>query len=69
MAQTVGSGNPSITVDDARDIAAMNGVIIIRKIDFYDGEWHVEGRDRADRHVEMKIDPRSGEVSQLERYD
>lgn len=69
LAQTVGVGTPFITVDDARDIALANGVIAIRKIEFDDGQWEVEGRDRADRRVEMKIDPRTGEVAQLERFD
>ena len=69
VAQTVGAGSPIISVDEARDIAAFNGVVVIRKIEFDDGQWIVEGRDRADRRVEMKIDPRTGEVAQLERFD
>ena len=70
IAQTVGAGSPVIiSVDEARGIAAFNGVILIRKIEFDDGLWKVEGRDRADRRVEMSIDPRTGEVAQLERFD
>ncbi len=72
MAQTVGLGPPAISgplsVDQARDIAVMNGVIAIRKIELYDGTWHVEGRDDAGRRVEMQIDPGSGEVAHLERF-
>jgi hypothetical protein len=70
IAQTIGAGPPvMVTVDDARDIAAFNGVVLIRKIEFDDGLWKIEGRDRADRRVEMRIDPRSGEVAELERFD
>ncbi len=69
VAQTVGAGSPMISVDEARDIAAFNGVVLIRKIEFDDGVWKVEGRDRADRRVEMRIDPRTGEIAELERFD
>ncbi len=69
MAQTVGAGSPVISVDDARDIAAFNGVVLIRKIEFDDGGWKVEGRDRANRRVEMRIDPRTGEIAELEKFD
>ncbi len=68
-AQTVGIAPDRITVDEARDIAAMNGVVAVRKLELYDGDWHVEGRDDAGRHVEMTINPRSGEVAHLERFD
>ena len=44
MAQTVGAGSPVIiSVDEARDIAAFNGVVLIRKIEFDDGH----GKSRA----------------------
>ncbi len=73
MAQTVGLGPPTISgplsVDEARDVAVMNGVVAIRKIELYDGTWHVNGRDQAGRRVEMQIDPRSGEIAHLERFD
>jgi hypothetical protein len=68
-AQTDGAGPPMVTVDEARDIAAFNGVIIIRRIEFDEGVWKIEGRDRSDRRVEMRIDPESGEIAQLERFD
>jgi len=69
VAQTTGAGSPMIGAVEARDIAAFNGVVLVRKIEFDDGVWKVEGRDRADRRVEMRIDPRTGEVAQLERFD
>jgi hypothetical protein len=68
-AQTVGVAPPMVTIDEARDIAAFNGLVIIRRIEFDEGVWKIEGRDRSDRRVEMKIDPANGEVAQLERFD
>ena len=57
-----------VTADVAQDIAVGNGVIAIRKIEFDDGAWKVEGRDREGRRVEMKIHPGTGEIIRLERY-
>ena len=68
-AQTVGVAPPLITVDEARDIALVNGVVSIRKIEFDEGLWKIYGRDEAGRRVEMKVDPRSGQIAQLERFD
>jgi hypothetical protein len=68
-AQTVGVGTPLISVGEAQDIAAMNGVVAVRKIEFYDGTWHVVGRDVSGRRVEMEIDPRTGAIAHLERFD
>jgi hypothetical protein len=47
----------------------MNGVIDIRKIEFYDDAWHVEGRDISGHHVWMTVDPHTFAVAHLERYD
>ena len=69
-AQTVGAAPPDrITVDEARDIVAMNGVVEVRKLERYDGAWHAEGRDEAGHHVEMTIDQRDGRVTWLDRFD
>ena len=68
-AQTVGVGPPMVTVSDARDIAVSAGVLYIRKIELDDGKWKVQGRDQGGRRVEMEIDPRTGNIAQLERFD
>jgi len=74
-AQTVGVAPPEVViappspVDNARNIALMNGVVDIRKIEFYDDNWHVEGRDQAGHRVEMTIDPRTNTIAHLERFD
>ena len=69
MAQTVGLGSATMPVDEVRDIAVMNGMIAIRKIELYDGTWHVDGRDQSGKRVEMQIDPRTGTIAHLERFD
>lgn len=66
---TTGLGGPTITAVEARDIAAFNGVVAVRKIEFDDGLWKIWGRDRSDRRVEMSIDPHTGEIAQLARFD
>jgi hypothetical protein len=68
-AQTVGVGVPMITVNEARDIAMMNGTVAIRKIEFDDGQWKVEGRDFQGRRIEIRIDPHTGAIAELERFD
>ncbi len=60
---------PSTPIDDARNIAAMHGVVDIKEIELQGDNWHVEGRDQAGHRVEMEIDPRTGTVAHLERFD
>ena len=67
-AQTVGVFVPPLSAAQAQDIAVANGVIAIRKIEFDDGTWRVEGLDRENRRVEMKIHPTTGEILRLERF-
>jgi len=68
QAQTVGIYVPAISAAQAQDIAALNGVITIRKIEFNDGTWKIEGLARDGGRVEMKIHPQTGEILKLERY-
>jgi Peptidase propeptide and YPEB domain len=67
-AQTVGVYVPPLSAAQAQDVAVMNGVIAIRKIEFDDGAWKVEGRARDGGRIEMKIHPQTGEILKLERY-
>jgi len=68
-AQTVGIYVPPLSAAQAQDIALINGVIAIRKIEFDEGLWKIYGRDASGRRVEMKVDPRTGQIAQLERFD
>jgi hypothetical protein len=68
-AQTVGVYSPAVSADQAQDIAVINGVIALNKIEFDDRKWKVKGLDRAGRRVEMEISPNTGEIIRLERFD
>jgi hypothetical protein len=57
-----------ITSLEARDIAASNGVIGIRKMELDEGLWKIEGRGADGARVEMKIDRGTGAIVELERY-
>jgi hypothetical protein len=72
--ETVGAAPPAVIepttpIDEARNIAGMNGVVDISEIERQGDSFHVEGRDRGGRHIEMTIDIRTGTVSHLERFD
>ena len=67
QAQSTGAGTPQITIEDARRIAAENGIASIREIELDDGKWEIEGADAAGRKHEMEIDARSGKVVKMER--
>jgi hypothetical protein len=67
-AQTTGVGTPMVDAVEARDIAAFNGVVLVDRIEFDEGVWKVEGRDRSDRRVEMRIDPATGEIEEMDRF-
>lgn len=82
MAQTVRTGppetvgvappgvvQPSAPIDDVRDIAGMHGLVDISEIERQGDTWHVEGRDESGHHVEMTVDPKTGTVAHLERFD
>lgn len=67
LAQTTGSGTATISIEEARRIAAQNGISAIREIELDDGHWEIEGTDRAGNKLEMEIDARSGKVVKMER--
>lgn len=66
-AQTTGSGTATISIEEARRIAAQNGISAIREIELDDGHWEIEGTDQAGNKFEMEIDARSGKVVKMER--
>jgi uncharacterized membrane protein YkoI len=66
-AETTGSGAATISIEEARRIAAQNGISAIREIELDDGHWEIEGTDRAGNKLEMEIDARSGKVVKMER--
>jgi Peptidase propeptide and YPEB domain len=52
---------------DAQAIAAQNGVAVLYRMRLDEGVWKIEGRDLNGRYVYMRIDPRTGDVVQLDR--
>ncbi len=67
FAQSTGSGTATISIEDARRIAAENGIANIKEIELDDGRWEIEGTDSAGTKHEMEIDARSGKVVKMER--
>jgi hypothetical protein len=56
-----------ISSADAQAIAVQNGVAVIYRLRLDEGVWKLEGRDVTGRFVRMRIDPRSGDVINLDR--
>ena len=58
-------GGGGVTADVAQDIAVGNGVISIRKIEFDDAAWKVEGRDRECKRCSCVVVPDLGCVDPM----
>jgi uncharacterized membrane protein YkoI len=56
-----------VTAEQARAIAANNGVVRISEIELDDGKWEIEGRDQSGREIEIDIDARTGAIIKKER--
>ena len=56
-----------ISIHDARAIAAMNGVVAIRDIQFFDGKWVIRGKDEVARNIKIEINGRTGRIEWLNR--
>ena len=56
-----------VSMDEARFIAAQNGLVAIREIEFYDGKWQIWGKDAAARNMKIEINARTGFIEWLNR--
>ena len=56
-----------ISSADAQAIAVQNGVAVIYRLRLDEGVWKLEGRDVTGRFVRMRIDPRTGDVVNMDR--
>lgn len=58
-----------VMIDEARYIAARNGITMIDDIDFDNGDrtWQIEGRDSFGHDYELEIDAVNGRVIRFER--
>jgi uncharacterized membrane protein YkoI len=61
------TGAPAISIDQARKIAADNGVVRIEEIELDDGKWEIEGRDAAGAEIELDLRASDGMVVKMER--
>ncbi len=53
---------PSLGEADIRARLAVAGYSGVRDVKFDDGLWKAEGKDRAGRDVELRLDPETGEI-------
>jgi uncharacterized membrane protein YkoI len=60
-------GESAISMDDARRIAAENGVVRIEEIKLDDGKWVIEGRDSTGAGIEIDLRATDGMVIKMER--
>lgn len=61
------AATPAITMDQARKIAAEQGMTKIEEIELDDGKWEVEGRDAGGFEIEVDIRASDGFILKIER--
>jgi hypothetical protein len=68
-AQVVVPDDVGVTSEDARDIAAEQGVRVIDSMRFNRtmNRWEIYGRDARDRDVDVDIDANTGAILDLDR--
>ncbi|MCR6664320.1 MAG: PepSY domain-containing protein [Luteimonas sp.] len=53
---------PSLGEDDIRARLALADYSNVHDVEFDDGLWKAEGKDRSGRDVELRLDPETGEI-------
>ena len=56
-----------VSMDEARFIAARNGLVAIREIEYYGGKWQIWGKDVNARNMKIEINARTGFIEWLNR--
>ncbi|MGA7808222.1 PepSY domain-containing protein [Bradyrhizobium sp.] len=56
-----------LSMQDALDLASDVGLVTVSHTEFAGDEWQIEGRDLSGRYMEVDVDPRSGEVINVDR--
>jgi uncharacterized membrane protein YkoI len=59
--------DPAISAEQARRIAADNGVVRIEEIKLDGGRWEIEGRDSTGAEIEINLRASDGMVIKIER--
>jgi hypothetical protein len=59
----------AVSAEDARDIAANQGIQYVNRLNFDrdDGRWYLHGRDYKDNWVDMEIDANTGVILDIDR--
>lgn len=61
------SQQPAVSMEQARRIAAENGVVRVEEISLERDEWKVEGRDSTGAVIEIKLRASDGVIIRMER--
>jgi len=56
-----------ISMEQAKKLAAAQGMTTVTEAEYDDGKWELEGRDASNRKIEIDIDGNTGAVVKLER--
>lgn len=56
------------SMQQALFVARNVGVVGINQVQFYDGKWHVQGRDPGGQNIKVDVDPETGAVLYVDRW-
>jgi len=65
--ETINPAQPPVSMDQARRIAAENGVVRVEEIKLDKDAWKVEGRDSTGAEIEIILRASDGVVLKMER--
>jgi len=56
-----------VSMEQARKLAADNGMTTVTAAEYDDGKWEIEGRDASNRKMELDFDGETGAVLKMEK--
>jgi len=56
-----------ISMDEARDAVEDAGYTSVRAVEFDDGQWQVDAKDKDGREVDVTVDASTGKIIRVER--
>ena len=65
--ETIAPVKPAVSMDQARRIAAEQGVVRVEEIKLDKDEWKIEGRDSTGAEIEINLRASDGVVIKIER--
>ena len=57
----------TITMEQAKKLAADKGMVTVNEAVFDDGKWELEGRDAANKKIEIDLDGNTGAIVKFEK--